>query len=829
MKNLILMYVAFIGTLYVQAYETIDGITWRYSVSGGEASLISTHNNSYVYTPCIDPQTSGAIIIPSILGGCPVTEIGECSFINCDLLTSVIIPDSVIHIGSRAFGGCGRITSISIGCGLVSINNHPYKVFSGCTNITDVTVPGWQCGIPFSSVTNLVISDGTANIGTSAFTNCSSVVSVTIPNSVTNIGDYAFSGCISLGDITIPSSVTEIDYCAFSGCNSLTNAVVLGTGLYHLYKNGENSSSSPFRNCSNLVSVTTMDTCAFMFKGCNKMKEVILLDGVRQIKHSAFYNCNWMTEINIPDSVKSIGSYAFYNCSSLTRVSMSDNVKSIGSSAFSGCSSLTDINGLPQCVCTGKVSKVFPIYQSITNIIVADGVTRIGVECFKDCLSLKKIVIPASVSVIYDNAFQNCSALEEVVFLGDAPDVGNNILLGTPRSLKITVKEGSVGWRGGVSTELPEAWPVGDATARGISYYDNSADVAAMTPVITPADGSIFADRCEVSISCAMEGAKIYYRTDGKTPKFTDAYLYKGAFTISDTSKIVAVAVKEGVENGFATATLTKRVLTLAEAAGASDLAFTTGGAADWVPIGDLTATDGVSARSGTVGDEEESWMELSVQGSGTLTFNWKVSCEDDPVSATWDHLAVFVDGKEREDLCFDGETGWENASIVFDSEGNHTVRWVYVKDESDSEGEDCTWVTSVTWKPVNQIVDVGDGKSVVVPTEWIDRYESIVSAAGGDKAAALQRTAANGRKVWECFMLGVDPTKADDDFKITRFWMEDGKPMFEFSHSADGADNSFVPLIKVKGKAKLLDGWSDVPEGGEKSFRFFTVEVELP
>jgi hypothetical protein len=30
--------------------------------------------------------------------------------------------------------------------------------------------------------------------------------------------------------------------------------------------------------------------------------------------------------------------------------------------------------------------------------------------------------------------------------------------------------------------------------------------------------------------------------------------------------------------------------------------------------------------------------------------------------------------------------------------------------------------------------------------------------------------------------MLGVDPTKADDDFKITRFWMEDGVPKFEFA-----------------------------------------------
>ena len=58
---------------------------------------------------------------------------------------------------------------------------------------------------------------------------------------------------------------------------------------------------------------------------------------------------------------------------------------------------------------------------------------------------------------------------------------------------------------------------------------------------------------------------------------------------------------------------------------------------------------------------------------------------------------------------------------------------------------------------------------------------------------------------------------------------MEGGKPMFEFSHSVDGVGNSFERRLKVKGKAELSDGWSDVPEGGSSAFRFFTVEVELP
>ena len=58
---------------------------------------------------------------------------------------------------------------------------------------------------------------------------------------------------------------------------------------------------------------------------------------------------------------------------------------------------------------------------------------------------------------------------------------------------------------------------------------------------------------------------------------------------------------------------------------------------------------------------------------------------------------------------------------------------------------------------------------------------------------------------------------------------MEGGKPKFEFSHSTDGAGKSFEPRIKVKGKAELSDGWSDVPESGNSTFRFFTVEVALP
>ena len=72
----------------------------------------------------------------------------------------------------------------------------------------------------------------------------------------------------------------------------------------------------------------------------------------------------------------------------------------------------------------------------------------------------------------------------------------------------------------------------------------------------------------------------------------------------------------------------------------------------------------------------------------------------------------------------------------------------------------------------------------------------------------------------------------------ILRFWMDGGELMFEFSHLSDGAGKSFMPRMKVKGKnlggvaswsSRISWRWSDVPEGGNSTFRFFTVEVALP
>ena len=125
--------------------ETVDGITWCYTVSNGEASL------GVAGESCAVPNfTSGAIVIPFSLGGYPVTSIGGGAFEGCEYLTSVTIPSGVTRIGDYAFSGCRALTSV-------------------------------------------VISNGVTYIGEGAFLSCRGLSSVTIPNSVTSIGDNAFT------------------------------------------------------------------------------------------------------------------------------------------------------------------------------------------------------------------------------------------------------------------------------------------------------------------------------------------------------------------------------------------------------------------------------------------------------------------------------------------------------------------------------------------------------------------------------------------------------------------------------------------------------------
>ena len=103
-----------------------------------------------------------------------------------------------------------------------------WAAFSGCTALTDVTIPGSIEEIPTQifaeceNLINLTIKHGVKIIDVEAFQNCKKLETISIPASVTTMRDGAFGGCISLKYVTLSSDLYKKRGTAFKGCSSLT-------------------------------------------------------------------------------------------------------------------------------------------------------------------------------------------------------------------------------------------------------------------------------------------------------------------------------------------------------------------------------------------------------------------------------------------------------------------------------------------------------------------------------------------------------------------------------------------------------------------------------
>ncbi|MCR5038206.1 MAG: chitobiase/beta-hexosaminidase C-terminal domain-containing protein [Bacteroidales bacterium] len=67
---------------------------------------------------------------------------------------------------------------------------------------------------------------------------------------------------------------------------------------------------------------------------------------------------------------------------------------------------------------------------------------------------------------------------------------------------------------------------------------------------------SPFADTTQVTLT-EPEGARAYYTTDGSTPT-AESTLYTEPFTLSNTTTVKAIAIKDGVSSSVASKTFTK-------------------------------------------------------------------------------------------------------------------------------------------------------------------------------------------------------------------------------------------------------------------------------
>lgn len=154
-------------------------------------------------------------------------------------------------------------------------------------------------------------------------------------------------------------------------------------------------------------------------------------------------------------------------------------------------------------------------------------------------------IIPANGAVIKSIAF-TYGASNSKSLLYEGADLANNT------------------WTG--SSDKPVAFAISGTSGHArvkviaVTYSIQAGGKTVATPTFTPASGTTFEGTQEVTITTATEDATIYYTTDGSDPA-TDgtSATYDGPFTVSETTTVKAVAVKDDMEpSAVATATYTK-------------------------------------------------------------------------------------------------------------------------------------------------------------------------------------------------------------------------------------------------------------------------------
>ena len=156
----------------------------------------------------------GTLEIPAEIDGFPVTRVEDDAFVEQDELTEVVIPASVIEIGSTAFHDCANLQVFT-----VAEENPAYCVRNGLlldkSESILIRCPSGRYG----EVTD--IPDTVFLISDAAFADCSSLSKIELPQSVISIGAMAFSNCTALYDITLPENLQKIGDGAFMNCTAI--------------------------------------------------------------------------------------------------------------------------------------------------------------------------------------------------------------------------------------------------------------------------------------------------------------------------------------------------------------------------------------------------------------------------------------------------------------------------------------------------------------------------------------------------------------------------------------------------------------------------------
>lgn len=394
-----------------------------------------------------------------------VDTIGEAAFEDNLKICKVTLPSSVKKIEAYAFWGCDNLETVSLGTGLTCVDDY---AFANCKGLKTMTIPS-----------------NVRSIGIGAFTDCVNLTDITIPVEVTEIHETAFDGCAHVvihsqtgsyadkfaqsfyerqkempeyedvadyqpdsDDTITPTPEPDSDNAGTESNDIVGNVIgstkVVGNQAVVFIDSAspsvisgglEGDASSDSENAENILMAEV-----------SAYPKYTIVDG-RIIADQAYYRNMKLSNVSIPSGIEEIGEFA-YARSSAVQLIIPEGVKSIGYGAFYHCDSLNSVSLPSTLICVEPKAFVHSAWVenflsgtagdgdflisgntlvayrgNSPEVTVPEGVYLIAGEAFKGHEEIEKLILPQSLKVIGEGAFEDCKKLSSVEFGENIEDI----------------------------------------------------------------------------------------------------------------------------------------------------------------------------------------------------------------------------------------------------------------------------------------------------------------------------------------------------------------------------------------------------------------------
>lgn len=281
---------------------------------------------------------------------------------------SIILPDSVEELPEGAFDSCTRLRIVNIPPKVSTAN----RIFNACDKLESITVDE---GNPSLEVIDGVLFDKSAHT-LLKYPVKKSGKEYTVPEGTETIAGNAFESTL-LETVVLPGSVR-----------------VIGSYTFFL---------------------------------CLRLKEIVLPEGTEELSDYAFQTCESLVKVSLPESLSKVGTNPFLKCKKLQEIVVAEGNQALA--LVSGCLVRKEDMAVVACPPGTKEKKLefpagirkvdslaFDSCTGVEEIVFGEGLEEIADRAFRGCKKLRRVVLPASLTLIDPTAFP-AGDLKKAVFV----------------------------------------------------------------------------------------------------------------------------------------------------------------------------------------------------------------------------------------------------------------------------------------------------------------------------------------------------------------------------------------------------------------------------